>query len=105
MFPQLAQLTDLSLLLLRLMAAAVFVTSGWCHVKNPTERARSIGMTPAFTRFLGAAEVDGSTNFESLESRVGSRQSRVWSWKLVHAAARNEWRFFRFWSIVAPQTE
>ena len=59
MFPQLAQFTDLSLLLLRLMVAAVFVTSGWSHLTHPTERARSIGMSPAFTMFLGVAEVAG----------------------------------------------
>ena len=33
MFPQFAQFTDLSLLLLRLIVAAVFVTSGWNHVR------------------------------------------------------------------------
>ena len=59
MFPQLAQFTDLSLLLLRLMVAAVFVTSGWSHVTNPKERAKNIGMTPAFTMFLGVAELAG----------------------------------------------
>ena len=59
MFPQLAQFTDLSLLLLRLMVAAVFVTSGLSHVKDPKERANSIGMTPAFTMFIGVAELTG----------------------------------------------
>src|SRR6266446_4780573 len=59
MFPRLAQFTDLSLLLLRLMVAAVFVTSGWSHVKDPKERANSIGMPPAFTIFLGVAELAG----------------------------------------------
>jgi putative oxidoreductase len=59
MFPQLALLTDLSLLLLRLMVAAVFVTSGWRDIKQPKERAESIGMTPAFTIFLGIAELAG----------------------------------------------
>ena len=59
MFPQLAQFTDLSLLLLRLMVAAVFMTSGWAHVKDPKGRAKSIGMTPAFTIFLGVAELAG----------------------------------------------
>src|SRR5258708_28969705 len=59
MFPQLAQFTDLSLLLLRLMVAAVFVTSGWSHITDPKGRATSIGMTPAFTVFLGVAEVAG----------------------------------------------
>lgn len=60
MFPQLGQFTDFSLLLMRLMVAAVFVTSGVGHVKHPEERAKSIGMTPAFTMFLGVAEIMGS---------------------------------------------
>ncbi len=59
MFPQLARFADLSFLLLRLMVAAVFVTSGWSHVKDPRERARSIGMPLAFTAFLGVAEIAG----------------------------------------------
>ena len=59
MFPQLAKFTDLSLLLLRLMVAAVFVSSGWSHLRNPKERAKSIGMAPAFTIFLGVAELAG----------------------------------------------
>ena len=59
MFPQLAQFTDLSLLLLRLMVAAVFVASGWSHLSDPKGRAESIGMSPGFTLFLGAAELAG----------------------------------------------
>jgi putative oxidoreductase len=59
MFPQLAHFTDLSLLLLRLMVAAVFVTSGWSHAKDPKKRAKSIGMTPALAMFLGVAELAG----------------------------------------------
>jgi putative oxidoreductase len=59
MFPQLAQYTDLSLLLLRLMIAAVFVTSGWRHVTDPKGRAQSIGLTTGFTMFIGAAELAG----------------------------------------------
>jgi putative oxidoreductase len=60
MFPQLGQFTDLSLLLMRLMVAAVFVTSGLGHVRHPKERAKSIDMTPAFTMSLGVAEIMGS---------------------------------------------
>ena len=59
MFPQLAQFTDLSLLLLRLMVAAVFVTSGWNHVKDPKGRAKSIGVSPAVAMLLGVAELAG----------------------------------------------
>jgi len=59
MFPQLAQFTDLGLLLMRLMVGLVFVTSGWSHVTKPVERSKSIGMSKGFTLFLGAAEVAG----------------------------------------------
>ena len=59
MFPQLAQFTDVSLLLLRLMAAAVFATSGWADIRDPKGRAKSMGVTPAFAVFLGSAEVAG----------------------------------------------
>jgi len=59
MFPQFTQFTDLSLLLLRLIVAAVFVTSGLSHVKDPKGRAKSIGMSAGFTMFLGIAEIMG----------------------------------------------
>ena len=59
MFPQLAQFTDLGLLLMRLMVAAVFVTSGWSHVTKSAERAKSIGMSQGVTVFLGVAEMAG----------------------------------------------
>src|SRR5581483_2541871 len=59
MFPQLARFTDLGLLLLRMMVALVFVTSGWSHVARAEERSKSIGMSKGFTVFLGLAEVAG----------------------------------------------
>jgi putative oxidoreductase len=59
MFPQLARFTDLGLLLLRLMVASVFVTSGWSHTTKSEERSKSIGMSQGFTIFLGIAEVAG----------------------------------------------
>lgn len=61
-FPELAQYTDLSLLLLRVMLAAVFGTSGWAHLREPEERGESIGMSPAATRMLGAMEMVGSAS-------------------------------------------
>jgi putative oxidoreductase len=60
MFPQLARFTDLGLMLLRLMVGIVFFTSGWNHLKHPTARGQSIGMSKGFTVFLGLAEVAGS---------------------------------------------
>lgn len=59
MFPQLAQFTDLGLLLLRLMVALVFATSGWSHVTKSEERSKSIEMSKGFTIFLGIAELAG----------------------------------------------
>lgn len=59
MFPQLARFTDLGLLLLRLMVAIVFVTSGWSHARKSAERSKSIGMSQGFTIFLGIVEVAG----------------------------------------------
>jgi putative oxidoreductase len=56
-FPALTGLTDVALLLLRLMIAAIFGSSGWSHLSKPKERAESIGMSPAFTLVLGAVQV------------------------------------------------
>ena len=38
MFPQLAQFTDVALLLLRIMVGLVFITSGWNHFKGSLRR-------------------------------------------------------------------
>lgn len=59
-FPQLTRLTDLGLLLLRLMVGIVFITSGWSHLSKAEERSKSIGMSKSFTIFVGVAEVAGS---------------------------------------------
>jgi putative oxidoreductase len=59
MFPQLARFTDLGLLLLRLMAGLVFVTSGFSHLKDSEARAKSIGTSKGFTLLLGIAEMAG----------------------------------------------
>lgn len=56
-FPQLAQFSDLALLLLRFMVGLIFLTSGWSHLKDPEGRGKSIGMSKPFTIFLGAAEI------------------------------------------------
>jgi putative oxidoreductase len=54
------QFNDWSLLLLRIVVAIVFGTSGYSHLKSPAERAKSIGMPVPFTIFLGAAELAGA---------------------------------------------
>jgi putative oxidoreductase len=59
MFPQLVRFTDLGILLLRVMVALTFITSGYSHLKDPEERAKSIELPKGVTIFLGAAEVAG----------------------------------------------
>jgi putative oxidoreductase len=59
-FPVLLRYSDVGLLLLRLMVAVVFFTSGLSHLKDPVGRSKSIGASPAFTGFLGVGEVLGS---------------------------------------------
>ena len=51
---------DWSLLLLRLALALVFGASGFSHLRQPNERAASIGMSVPFTVFLGAGELAGA---------------------------------------------
>jgi len=60
MFPVLLRYSDVGLLLLRLMVAVVFFTSGLSHLKDPVGRSKSIGASPAFAAFLGSGEVLGS---------------------------------------------
>ncbi len=58
--PGAATFADWSLLFVRIMLALVFGSSGWGHLRQPQERAKSIGMSVPFTVFLGAAELAGA---------------------------------------------
>lgn len=91
MFPQLARFTDLAILLLRLMVALTFITSGYSHLKDPEARAKSIGMPKSFTIFLGIAEVAGGLGvafgvltqfaaFGLILIMLGAIQKKVFSW-------------------------
>ncbi len=91
MFPHLSRLTDLGLFLLRLMVGLVFLTSGYSHLKNPEERAKSIGMSKAFTIFLGVAEVAGGLGvaagvltqiaaFGLILIMLGAIEKKVFAW-------------------------
>lgn len=55
-----ANSADIALLLLRLMVAVIFATSGWHHVTDTENRSKSIGMSKGFTAFLGVAELSGA---------------------------------------------
>ena len=57
--PWLLPYGDMAVLFMRLLVAAVFVTSGLSHVKDPVARGKSIGLPPGVTRLLGLAEVAG----------------------------------------------
>jgi putative oxidoreductase len=57
--PRLLQFSDAALLFMRLLVGLVFIASGWNHVKDAVARAKSIGLSVGFTRFLGLAELAG----------------------------------------------
>jgi putative oxidoreductase len=93
MFPALGGFTDASLLLLRLMTGIVFITSGWSHLSNPSQRSKDIGMSKGFTTFLGAAELAGGlgVTFGILTQlaaiglilvMLGAIQKKVFVWRI-----------------------
>jgi len=92
LFPALLRFSDVGLLLLRLMVAAVFFASGLSHVRDPAERSKSIGATPGFTLFLGSAELLGSVGVALgiliqlaaaglILIMLGAIQKKVFVWK------------------------
>ncbi len=91
-FPQLAQFTDIALLLLRLMIGIVFITSGYKHLKDPAARSKDIGMSKSFTIFLGAAELAGGLGIISgvlaqlagiglILIMLGAIQKKIFTWR------------------------
>jgi putative oxidoreductase len=91
LLPQLAQFTDIALLLLRLMVGIVFITSGYRHLKDPATRSKDIGMSKSFTIFLGAAELAGGLGVISgvlaqlaaiglILVMLGAIQKKIFTW-------------------------
>jgi putative oxidoreductase len=91
LLPQLAQFTDIALLLLRLMVGIVFITSGYKHLKDPATRSKDIGMSKSFTMFLGAAELAGGLGVISgvlaqlaaiglILVMLGAIQKKIFTW-------------------------
>jgi putative oxidoreductase len=91
-FSQLAQFTDIALLLVRLMVGMVFITSGYKHLKDPTTRSKDIGMSKSFTIFLGAAELAGGLGVVSgvlaqlaaiglILVMLGAMQKKIFTWR------------------------
>ncbi|MBZ0206585.1 MAG: DoxX family protein [Flavobacteriales bacterium] len=50
-------LTPLVLLLLRIIVAIVFFSSGKSHAMDPVERGKRVDLSPQVTRILGIAEI------------------------------------------------
>lgn len=91
-WPELASWTDWSLLVLRLMVAVVFFWSGQAHARDPKGRGQSIGMGPAFTLFLGIAEMAGALGVATgvliqpaalglILVMLGAIQKKIFVWK------------------------
>jgi putative oxidoreductase len=57
LFPQLLQFSNVALLCLRLVVAAVFFDSGLRHARDPIGRGASIGLSPRVTLMLGLAQM------------------------------------------------
>src|SRR5947208_4680789 len=93
LFPQLTRYSDVGLLLLRLMVACVFFTSGLNHLKDPAERAKGIGASTGFTIVLGSGEVLGSLGVAFgvliqlaaiglILIMLGAIQKKIFVWKI-----------------------
>jgi putative oxidoreductase len=85
-------LSDIALLLLRLMIAGIFATSGWAHATKPKERAESINMSPSFTQMLGIVELLGAASVALglfpeagaillIGVMIGAIYKKVFAWK------------------------
>jgi putative oxidoreductase len=92
MILEMALLSDMALLLLRVMIAAIFATSGWAHATKPKERGESIEMSPGFTQLLGIVELLGAASVALglfpeagalllMAVMVGAIHKKIFAWK------------------------
>lgn len=81
-----------SLLLLRIIVAIVFFSSGKSHATQPVERGKSVGLSPAVTKFLGIAEMIAAVSialgiFPQIGAAIviitmlGALQKKIFVWK------------------------
>jgi uncharacterized membrane protein YphA (DoxX/SURF4 family) len=84
--------TDWVLLLLRLLMAAIFGSSGYYDLADPPGRAHSIEMSQPVTIFIGIAEVAGALSLISgvliqyaalglILISLGAMGKKIFSWK------------------------
>lgn len=91
MLPRPPHFEDVAILLLRLMVALIFITSGWDTIKDPAARAKDVGVSLGLAIFLGWAEALGGvslvfgvlTQFAALGFIVillGAMQKKIFVW-------------------------
>jgi len=108
----LTQYSDLALLLLRLLVALIFFTSGFRHVKDPATRSESIGMSKGFTLFLGIAQILGSvglalgilTQYAAIGLclvMLGAMQKKIFVWKTGFWGEKNSGWHYDLFILVA----
>jgi len=85
-------LIPLALLLLRIIVAIVFFSSGKSHATHPVERGKSVGLSPALTRVLGIVEVIAAFSLALgilpqvgavlvILTMLGAMQKKIFVWK------------------------
>ncbi len=90
--PWLLQFEDLGLLILRLMIACVFFSSGLSHARDPVGRGKSIGASPGVALFIGIAEMAGAVGVASglliqfaaiglMLVMLGAMQKKIFVWR------------------------
>lgn len=81
-----------SLLLLRIIVAIVFFSSGKSHATDPVERGKNVGLSPSVTRFLGIAEIVAAFSIALgifpqigaaivIVTMLGAIQKKIFVWK------------------------
>lgn len=81
-----------ALLLLRIIVAIVFFSSGKSHFLHPVERGKSVGLSPSVTKFLGIAEIIAAVSvafgiFPQIGALIifitmlGAIQKKIFVWK------------------------
>ncbi|HTU68714.1 MAG TPA: DoxX family protein [Candidatus Baltobacteraceae bacterium] len=84
--------TDYGLVLMRLMAGAIYADSGFDDLKDPDARSKSIGMPKGFVVFLAVAEIAGGAGvilgvLQQLAAiglifiMLGAIQKKIFVWK------------------------
>jgi len=113
MILDLSSLIPISLLLLRIIVAIVFFSSGKSHAMNPVERGESVGLSPSMTRFLGIAEIIAAVSIALgifpqigalivIIAMLGAIQKKVFVWKIGFYAEKGfGWHYDLIFLIAA----